>query len=283
MNGDEGLFRAMLESPQDETLRQVLADWHEEHGDGDRAEFIRLQCRLAPLLNDLSAYAQGLDPWTREARLPLWRRLLDQPVAPPAPRADLLREAELLQRRRRSWNGVIHRRLAGTPLAGAVRSRGGPVRGWAYRRGFVEALACTPETWGDHSALLRTLGPLRCLRLHPETFDGIIRLWPRLDFSGLDVVSLEGVAINAPAFQALLAWEGVRSLPVLDLRGCQIGYSPAVNAWLQARGAEQAPRVVYRLPNPPEGHPPVPYYPPPFLPKTEAPWLKVWLNLCRQG
>jgi uncharacterized protein (TIGR02996 family) len=36
------------ERPEDDTPRLVLADFLEENGDADRAEFIRLQCRLAP-------------------------------------------------------------------------------------------------------------------------------------------------------------------------------------------------------------------------------------------
>ena len=36
------------EQPEDDAPRLVLADWLEEQGDCDRAEFVRLQCRLAP-------------------------------------------------------------------------------------------------------------------------------------------------------------------------------------------------------------------------------------------
>jgi uncharacterized protein (TIGR02996 family) len=42
------LLREAKESPEDDTPRLVLADWLDEHGDPDRAEFIRLQLRLAP-------------------------------------------------------------------------------------------------------------------------------------------------------------------------------------------------------------------------------------------
>jgi uncharacterized protein (TIGR02996 family) len=36
-----------VESPDDDALRLVFADWLEEHGEGQRAEFIRLQCEIA--------------------------------------------------------------------------------------------------------------------------------------------------------------------------------------------------------------------------------------------
>jgi uncharacterized protein (TIGR02996 family) len=34
--------------PEDDAPRLVLADRLDEHGDADRAAFIRIQCRLAP-------------------------------------------------------------------------------------------------------------------------------------------------------------------------------------------------------------------------------------------
>jgi uncharacterized protein (TIGR02996 family) len=37
----------ILAHPEDDTPRVVFADWLEEHGAPERAEFIRLQCQLA--------------------------------------------------------------------------------------------------------------------------------------------------------------------------------------------------------------------------------------------
>lgn len=39
---------AAKERPEDDMPRLALADWLDERGDAERAEFIRLQCRLAP-------------------------------------------------------------------------------------------------------------------------------------------------------------------------------------------------------------------------------------------
>src|SRR5215218_395524 len=41
------LYRAILAHPDEDTPRLVYADWLDEHGQPDRAEFIRVQCRLA--------------------------------------------------------------------------------------------------------------------------------------------------------------------------------------------------------------------------------------------
>src|SRR5262245_10028348 len=47
MNEREALLRAVCENPDDDTPRLVFADWLQENGEEDRAEFIRLQIRLA--------------------------------------------------------------------------------------------------------------------------------------------------------------------------------------------------------------------------------------------
>jgi uncharacterized protein (TIGR02996 family) len=47
MSEREALLRAVLADPEDDAPRLVYADWLEEHGDPDRAEFIRVQCELA--------------------------------------------------------------------------------------------------------------------------------------------------------------------------------------------------------------------------------------------
>src|SRR4051794_30439631 len=39
----------IIEHPEDDAPRLVYADWLDDHGQPERAEFIRLQCRLASL------------------------------------------------------------------------------------------------------------------------------------------------------------------------------------------------------------------------------------------
>jgi uncharacterized protein (TIGR02996 family) len=47
MTDDErGFINAIIESPDDDTVRLVYADWLEEHGQAERAEFIRVQIDL---------------------------------------------------------------------------------------------------------------------------------------------------------------------------------------------------------------------------------------------
>src|SRR5687767_4492465 len=47
--GHEALLRAIIADPDDTTLRLAYADWLEEHDEAERAEFVRVQCRLANL------------------------------------------------------------------------------------------------------------------------------------------------------------------------------------------------------------------------------------------
>jgi uncharacterized protein (TIGR02996 family) len=50
MTGDD-LLQAIIDNPDDDALRLVFADWLEDHGELERAEFIRVQIELAKLPN----------------------------------------------------------------------------------------------------------------------------------------------------------------------------------------------------------------------------------------
>jgi uncharacterized protein (TIGR02996 family) len=47
MTDEPALLAAIAARPDDDTPRLVYADWLDDHGDANRAEFIRLQCALA--------------------------------------------------------------------------------------------------------------------------------------------------------------------------------------------------------------------------------------------
>lgn len=135
MTDEEDLFQAVLADPDDETPRLIYADRLEELGD-PRAEFIRVQCELARL--------PAIDPYALE----LWAR-----------------EQALLGAHRKRWNGAIHRRLASGPLRNQVGRRRRPIRGWAYRRGFVEEAVLHARVLVDHPDDLFGIGPLRRLAI----------------------------------------------------------------------------------------------------------------------
>jgi uncharacterized protein (TIGR02996 family) len=47
MNPRAGLMQAVLDAPDDDTVRLVFADWMQDHGEETWAEFIRVQCEIA--------------------------------------------------------------------------------------------------------------------------------------------------------------------------------------------------------------------------------------------
>jgi uncharacterized protein (TIGR02996 family) len=47
MSGAEGFLSGIRAEPDDDAPRLVFADWLEDQGDAERAEFIRVQCELA--------------------------------------------------------------------------------------------------------------------------------------------------------------------------------------------------------------------------------------------
>jgi uncharacterized protein (TIGR02996 family) len=53
MTEREAFLRAIREDPEDDVVRLVFADWLDERGEHDAAEFIRLQCELEPVRHRL--------------------------------------------------------------------------------------------------------------------------------------------------------------------------------------------------------------------------------------
>ena len=137
MSERESFLRAICDSPDDDTPRLVFADWLEEHGEPERAEFIRLQCALAA------------DPY-RPQRTQLTRR-----------------EGELFKKFGKRWLGAegLARWIDATYL---------DAYHWTalYRRGFIEvARFIAPSAFLKAADDLFRLTPLRGLGLHmPYTF-----------------------------------------------------------------------------------------------------------------
>ena len=74
MRTESALLAAVCDAPEDDLPRLAYADWLEEQGDPDSADFIRVQCRLAPLADDDPARL-GLER-REEELLVLAKRLL---------------------------------------------------------------------------------------------------------------------------------------------------------------------------------------------------------------
>jgi len=77
MNTGDALFRACLDDPDDDLPRLVYADWLQENGEPERAEFIRLQVVIARhwRTGDIPAGAEGRESELRAAHKAEWNPL----------------------------------------------------------------------------------------------------------------------------------------------------------------------------------------------------------------
>jgi uncharacterized protein (TIGR02996 family) len=126
------LLAAVLAAPDDDAVRLVFADWLEEHGEEERAEFVRLQCRLAEIEREIGRrqFFHGL--------------LLER---------DRLcgREVELLPGQRKLADAALTAVLGG---------------GFAFNlgRGFVHSVTLPAADWLKHAKALLEAHPIREVR-----------------------------------------------------------------------------------------------------------------------
>ena len=69
MSEEDAFLRMIRSEPDDDTPRLVFADWLEEHGQSDRAEFIRLQCEAERLRASGAGWEQARIPGARAQKL----------------------------------------------------------------------------------------------------------------------------------------------------------------------------------------------------------------------
>lgn len=139
MTHEEAFIQAIREAPADDAPRLIYADWLEEHGQADRAEFIRVQCHYAQM------------PKTHLERSVLMTR------------AD-----NLLRRNWQGWVGPLRE------IVGPWRDRYGerwmqeeyhPDGLLQYTRGFVTSLSLAAESFLRHARQLQRLTLLNILQL----------------------------------------------------------------------------------------------------------------------
>lgn len=115
----QGLLDAILAEPDEDVHRLVAADWLDDHGQPERAEFIRVQVKLdnCPICIPTEAM---IHEWTCGHR-PLRRR-----------------ERELWDKHCRRWLGIPETYHPLEFLAASLDQ---------YQCGFVESVRCTGERW----------------------------------------------------------------------------------------------------------------------------------------
>lgn len=153
----QAFLKAIIESPDDDTPRLVAADWLDEHGEAERAEFIRVQCELAKRGDSnrcTLSVAEGWEP--RDGHPSLAQQKFDDET-----RALRRRERELLARHNEEWLWGSVPRQRGSD--GEDEFRPNFLRTW--RRGFVESITCSWEDWLKHADALRAAQPIQRVQL----------------------------------------------------------------------------------------------------------------------
>lgn len=227
-----GLLRACKETLDDDAPRLLLADWLEDHGEPDRAQFIRLQCRLPTLtfaMPDYQPVAKRLQSlWEKHAAewqgafpgRPGWavfeRGLLHlhlQPLNFWAGDRQALAGTE-------SWAWVEHFTADYSwPGEGAER--------WSFLRSpaatdiaslSLEGSQLSSQDVGSLAASLKSL-PLRALSLKKckLTTETLTAFLTRKSFTALTELDLTLTGIESAAGPLLAAWPILGQLRVLNL------------------------------------------------------------------
>jgi uncharacterized protein (TIGR02996 family) len=143
MVDESPLLAAVLADPADDAPRLIYADWLDEQGRCEQAEFIRVQCELAAT----SRWVAG--------KLPSGKRV----------------RRRLAGRRRARWDALVGREVELRPTA---RNWGGrllgPLRalqvvGCGFARGFVEAVTASARSWVRHADLVLAPHPVSHVQL----------------------------------------------------------------------------------------------------------------------
>jgi uncharacterized protein (TIGR02996 family) len=188
MTRDEAFLADIREHPKDDGPRLVYSDWLEDNGDPERAEFIRLQCRLAPM--------DWRDPGYKEME----------------------KRAETLEwKNRERW-------LAGCPKEVLTGSR----RRLTFHRGFVEQAGISLDDFHRYGAILLDLFPIQNLHLQGKMGKAeaaaLAAAPPLKRVPGL-VLGGGDDRCNKQSLEALLASPHLTNLRELHLAGYRV--SPA--------------------------------------------------------
>lgn len=151
---EAALLAAVLANPEDDACRLIYADWLDEQGRCEQAEFIRLQCELARLK-------------------PPHTQFLDNPTAYPDCGcyycALRRRERELLDAQK------VYPLLTGVKFINAT---------WRFSRGFISSVRCRAEEWLAEGDAILAAQPVREVVLTtdlaglPESFRATLRIDP---------------------------------------------------------------------------------------------------------
>jgi uncharacterized protein (TIGR02996 family) len=199
---ESGFLHDICAHPEDDAPRLVFADWLDDHGDPERAEFIRVQCRLAglaeePARDDLADRAWELllrhgDSW-RQA-LPAWVR-------------------KQYHEFRRGFVGSLTLTAnqflrQGTKLLQAVPLECVGLR--AIRHTLPDVAAC------PHLGQMKTLD----LAWNNRIADELAVLFASPHLGGLTGLILRQTGLDDDDLEVLTRWRGLKRIAHLDVGNC---------------------------------------------------------------
>jgi uncharacterized protein (TIGR02996 family) len=188
MSDADALLAAVLADPDADLPRLVYADWLDEHGEPERAEFIRVQIELA------RTPPRDVGPWNT--------RLVDLRA----------RQQTLWAVHGEKWLAPL--RAPGAPLDGLTASHG------AFRRGFVEVVWMPTRRFLREADRLFRLVPVRELRVTEVTVPQLGELLGSPYLGRLAGLDLSDRHVGNTAVRMLTAVKASAALRVLRLRGC---------------------------------------------------------------
>lgn len=147
MPTEADFLRAVIARPDDDAPRLILADWLDEQGQGERAEFIRVQCAIANPPGCPACLPRGTPGYVVGSTVR--GRIIDDADCPDCMAALRRRERELEScdfTREESVFGDRSERYE---------------RHWGFRRGFVESVTCTALDWLAHGDTILACQPVR--------------------------------------------------------------------------------------------------------------------------
>lgn len=172
----QALYRSVLESPEDDAARLIFADWLEENGEPEMAEFIRVQCALAGF--DPNAKCVSCDELNDLIDSIVTRRpAVDTTLKPATWRCEKClkmhrfqaREQELIRKGIRyvgDWSRPFIVDVLGENWL--QLSAGWQ---WYYERGFVSRMELPWCDWVEHHRKILAIAPIEAVELtsYPET------------------------------------------------------------------------------------------------------------------
>lgn len=227
MDEEPAFLAAISAEPADDTVRLAFADWLQENGEGERAEFVRVQVELAKLPDQLRHYHwRGKGKCkrcrhdalsARERELLAWSPYNDRnnPLER-RPTAD----GGFLVPRELTDNNAVRWFLGDFMLTMNLSPR--------FRRGFVESVTCSAADWLAHGDAIRERHPVARVKFVGERsygvevwYDGDDEQWPigekvaghGFSYSRIDRFIQDNLAHKPVGYRTLavlmLRWPGI--------------------------------------------------------------------------